>query len=280
MADILMGVTETSAAAIDVISKQVQTYLQQASKMVGTVDNHSNLVIPGSKSVGIPNAGSFSVNDKSENTAISSQALTYTLDQLLLDKHKVIQWLLEDIANEQTVISVVQDALMRAGKDIARQVDQDIINILETASAAAPDHRIAYVGADIAEVDILEGRRLMRAQFINPNECKLGINSTSEKAMLQIANFIDASKYGAGTPISNGEIGRVFGMPVIVHEDIESLKSLIWHPSAMGYAAQFGPRFQSESDLPNLATRYSLDMLYGVKLKDSGKRCVMLGTAA
>ena len=54
----------------------------------------------------------------------------------------------------------------------------------------------------------------------------------------------------------------------------------MWHPSAIGYATQIGPRFQSDSDLPNLATRYSLDMLYGVKLLDSGVRNVLIGSAA
>ncbi len=42
----------------------------------------------------------------------------------------------------------------------------DIIDVLEAASAAAPDHRIAYAGSDIAEVDILAARELLIKQFL------------------------------------------------------------------------------------------------------------------
>jgi N4-gp56 family major capsid protein len=282
MADALMGVTETSAAAVDVIGSQVQTYLQQASKILGQVTDYSSLVVKGAKSVEIPRSGGFTVGSKSENTAVDAQIITYATDAIALDQHKVIQWLLEDIANEQTVVSVLQDALMKAGKDMAREVDQNLINILETASASAPDHRIAYAGTSvIAEADILDARQLMIAQNLDPSELVLAVNPAQEKVMLGLSNFIDASKYGTGaSPIATGEIGRVFGATVIVHNDVESLKSLLFHKSSVGYASQLAMRFKSESDLANLATRYSLDHLYGSKLLDSGKRCVMIGTAA
>jgi N4-gp56 family major capsid protein len=281
MADALMGVTETSAAAIDVIGSQVQNYLQQASMFMPLVKNYSNLVIPGAKSVSIPRSGGFTVGSKSENTALDAQVLTYAVDQINLDQHKAIQWLIEDIANEQTVVAVVQDALQKGGKDLGREFDQNIINILETASASTPDHRIPYAGTTvIAEADILAARQLLIKQFIDPKELVLAVSPAQEATMLGIANFIDASKYGAGTPIANGEIGRVFGVRVIVHNDVEDLKSLMFHETAAGYAQQFAMRFQTESDLANLGQRYSLDHLYGSKLLDSGKRCVMIGTAA
>lgn len=281
MADAIMGVTETSAAAVDVIGSQVQSYLQQASKILGQVTDYSNLVVKGAKSVEIPRSGGFTVGSKAENTAVDAQVLTYATDAILLDQHKVVQWLLEDIANEQTVVSVIQDALMKAGKDMAREVDQNLINILETASAAAPDHRIAYAAATtIAEADILDARELCIAQNLDPSELILAVSPAQEKVMLGLSNFIDASKYGGAGAISNGEIGRVFGATIIVHNDVESLKSLMFHRSSVGYASQLAMRFKTESDLANLATRYSLDHLYGSKLLDSGKRCVMIGTAA
>ena len=166
---------------------------------------------------------------------------------------------------------------------MAREVDQNLINILETASAAAPDHRIAYTGgagATILEADILSARELLIGQNLDPSELVLAVSPAQESVMLQLSNFIDASKYGSAGAISNGEIGRVFGATVIVHNDVEALKSLMFHKTSVGYASQLAMRFKSESDLANLATRYSLDHLYGSKLLDEGKRCVMIGTAA
>ena len=281
MADALIGVTESQAAAMDIISNQVQSYLNQESKMLPLVSNYSALAKKGSKTVEIPRAGGFAaVDDKVENTSVDSQILTFATDSLGLTSHKVIQWLVEDIAEEQAVVYIVQEALKRAGSQIARTIDQALIDALEGASASTPDHRIAYAGTTvIAEADILDARQLLQAQFLDPKECYLGINSLQEKEMLGIANFIDASKYGSNEALVNGEIGRVFGVKVIVHEDFESLKSIMWHPSSMAFASQMGPNFKSESDLKNLGTRYSVDHLFGVKMLDSGKRNVMIGTA-
>lgn len=282
MADVIMGVTETSAAGLDQISNMVQMYLQQESKMMPLVNNFSGLVVKGSKSVSIPRSGGFTVADKTENTAADAQAITYAVDQLLLDKHRQVQFLIEDIANEQAVPAIVEDALRKAAKDLARDVDQIIINELELTSAAAPDHRVAYANSPtdtIQESDILNARKLLIQQYINPQECYLGIAPDQEEAMLGLSNFIDASKFGSEV-IPNGVIGKVFGLKVVVHNDFESLKSMVWHPSALAFASQFGPRVQSDYDLANLGWRYSIDQLFGVKHLDSGKRAVLIGSAA
>jgi len=280
MADTLTGVTETVAAAIDVISSRSQEYLQQESKFIGLVSNFSDLVVPGSKSVEIPRAGGFTVNSKAENTTADASAITWSTDLIALNQHKYVQWLIEDIASAQTVVRVVEENVKRASMDMARDTDQFLVGLLETASAAAPDHRIAYANAaTIAEADILDARELLINQFLNPKELVMGINPAQESAMLKLTNFIDASKYGNSEPIMNGEIGKVFGVKVVVHSDVGTLKSLMFHASAVGYASQFGPRFSSQPDLKELGTRYSLDQLYGASLLDSGKRCVMIGTA-
>jgi len=280
MADALMGVTETSAAGLDVIGSVVQSYLQQESKMLPLITNYSNLVVKGAKTVQIPRSGGFSVGSKDENTSVDSQVITYATDEIALTDHRVVQFLLEDIANEQAVPAIVEDALMKAGKDMARDVDQIVINELELTSESTPDHRVAYIGAAIAEADILAARQALIVQNIDPNELFMAINPVQETAMLKITNFIDASKYGGGVPLFSGEIGKVFGVRVIVHNDIESLKTLMWHPSALGYAAQLSMRVQREYDLKELAWRYSLDHLFGKKQLDSGKRAYLIGTDA
>lgn len=282
MADTLMGVTETSAAGMDQISNMVQLYLQQESKMLPLVSDYSGLVQKGAKSVSIPRSGGFTVAAKSENTAADAQAITYAVDQIALDQHRQVQFLIEDIANEQAVPAIVEDALRKAARDLARDVDQIIINELELTSASAPDHRVAYANNPtdtIQETDILNARKLLMQQYINPQECYIGINPTQEEAMLKLTNFIDASKFGNET-IPNGVIGRVYGLNVVVHNDFESLKTMVWHPTALGYASQFGPRVQSDYDLANLAWRYSIDQLFGVDHLDGGKRAVLVGTAA
>lgn len=274
-------VTETASAGFDLVASTVQSYLQQESKFLPLVTDYSNLVVKGSKSVAIPRSGGFTVGAKSENTAVDAQIVTYAQDQIALTSHKVVQFLLEDIADMQAAPAIVEDMLMKAGKDLAREVDQTIINALELPSASTPDHRIAYAGTTvIAEADILDARELLIDQYIDPRECVLAVSPAQEKAMLKIANFIQAERYGNNEPIFNGEIGKVFGVKVIVHTDIEDLKSLMFHKSALGIAFQQGMKIEKQRDLANLGDRWSISHLYGTKLMDSGKRAVLIGTAS
>ena len=109
---------------------------------------------------------------------------------------------------------------------------------------------------------------------MNPRECYICVSPDKEAEMLNISDFIDASKFGSNEPISNGVIGKVYGMPVMVHTGLTSDETLVWHPSAVGFAMQLAPRWQSDYDLKELGMRHSIDTLYGVEVLDSGKRQV------
>jgi hypothetical protein len=276
MPDALMGVTETTAVALAQVSNLVQTFLIQNSVMLPTVTNYSSLAVPGAKSIALPRSGGFTVGSKSENTAVESQIITFAADTLNLTDHRVIQFLIEDIAEKQAVPAIVQDAIMKASKALALDADNKVIAQLELASSSDPDHQIVFIdtsGDVVAKGDVLNARKLLIDQNINPRECYLAVGSEKEKELLALADFIQAERYGSSTPIQLGEIGMIYGMKVIVHTSITDYM-LAWHPSAVGFAFQQGVRFQSEKNLAHLGTRYSLDYLAGFKVLDSGKRCV------
>lgn len=282
MADALMGVTETTAASHAEVSKLAQSYLIQQAKLAATVTDYSYLAVPGAASIDLPRSGGFTVGDKSENTAVDAQVITYAKDTISLDQHRVVQFLLEDIAGVQSNVAVVQDALMKATKDLALDMDTKIITELRLASASAPDHLIKFTDAtneDIELADILNARELLVGQNIDPRECYMGVGADQERFMLAIDNFISAEKYGSNEPIMQGEIGRVYGMKVLVHTGFDN-EACFWHPSAVGFAIQSGTRFQSQPDLANLATRYSLDYIAGFEVLDGGKRQVQISETA
>jgi hypothetical protein len=278
MADALMGVTETSATALARVADFAQMYLQQESKLMPTCTDYSYLATKGSSSIRLPKSGGFLVGDKGENTAVDSQVITYDADVISLNQHRVVQFLLEDIADQQSMIAVTQDAVMKASKDMALDIDSKLIVELKLASASAPDHIIQYTDAtneDIELADILAARKLLSDQFIDPREVFMGIGTAQEANMLKIENFIAAEKYGNNEPILNGEIGRVYGMRVIVHTGF-GVETCFWHQSAVGFAFQQSVRVQRDYDLANLAWRYSLDFIAGFEVLDSGVRNVLI----
>lgn len=269
MADVLTGVTEIDSVSLADISAQAQLYLQQQSIMLGKATDYSRFAVKGAKSVDIGRAPGFTVGDKGENATVDAQALTWNADTIAFDQHRVVQFLLEDIASGQSRIALESENILRAAADLARDIDQKIITELETVSTGTPDHDINFATADtVTEAEILNARKLLIEQFLNPAECFIGISPTIEASMLEIENFVKANEYGSANPVQRGVIGTVYGLKVFVHNDVTGM--VVFHPTAAGYAFQWMTRVQNDMDLPNLAMRYSLDYLGGFQYLDPG----------
>lgn len=276
MSNVLTGVTETSATAKSMIESLAQKYLIQESKLMPLVLNYSSMAVPGASSIKLPKAGGFTVGDKAENTAVFAQTSAFSVDTLNLNQHRVIQFLVEDIAGQQASVDVVAEYLLRASKQLALDIDNKILAQLRLGSASAPDHEIAFTDAtneDIELNDILNARRLLMVQNIDPRECYMAVGPDQEANLLKIPNFIEAEKYGSNSPIMNGEIGMIYGMKVIVHTSCAN-EAVFWHPTSCAFALQQGVRVQRDYDLANLAQRYSLDYIGGFQVLDGGKRNV------
>jgi len=277
MADALMGQTEIAAASKADVSSVVQSFLIQEAKLLGKVSDYSQFAVKGAKSVDLPISGGFSAVAKAENVASDSQIITYAADTITFNQHDQVQWLNEEIADNQAAINLLQDQLMKASKALALQVDTDIVTELKLASASAPDHQVVFAstGDDIVALgDVLAAKALLETQNIEFNECYIGVGPEKMNEMLAIASFIQAERWGNSEPIQKGVIGSIYGAKV-VQSSLFADFMCTWHPSAVGIAFQRGATFQSQADLANLGIRYSLDQRYGVEVLDSGKRCVL-----
>lgn len=275
MADALMGVTETSAAALANISQMAQSFLIQESVLLPTCTDYSALAVPGASSIKLPRSGGFTVGDKAENTAVDAQVITYAADTISFS-HRTVQFLIEKLAQRQSVVDVVSDAVMKATKALALDIDNKLLAEINLASASAPDHQIVFADTTndvLAKGDILAARKLLIDQNINPRECFLAVGSEKEAEMLAIEGFVDASKYGSSSPVMLGEIGMLYGMRVLVHTSITDYM-VAWHPTAVGYAFSQPIELDFDKDLANIGMRYSLDYIFGAEVLDGGKRCV------
>lgn len=277
MADALMGVTETAANALANVSSLAQSFLIQQSVLLPTATNYSALAVPGASSIKLPRSGGFSVGTKAENTAVDAQIITYAADTITFS-HRTVQFLIEKLAAKHSMVDVAQDSIMKATKALALDVDVAILAQLAQASASAPDHQLVFAdtsGDVVQKSDILNARRLLINQNVNPRECFIAVGSEKEAELLAISDFIDASKYGSNSPIMLGEIGMIYGMRVLVHTSVTD-QMYVWHPSAVGYAFGQNIELDFDKDLANIGTRYSLDYIFGAKVLDSGKRNVFV----
>lgn len=281
MADAITGSTDVSSVGQAAIAALVQRNLIAKSKLLGTVWNLSELAMPGDKSVSIPKMSNFTVVKKTSETPVDAAQLTYTVDTIDFDQQAVVQWLIEKRASLQSKVALAEMNFQRAVEAHAKQVDTDIhAALIAGVSAAAPDHIVAFAGASFAAVDCSNARLLLDQQDVPEDNRFFAVNPAEEKTLLDDSSFIDASKYGSSRPIQNGEIGMIYGAPVIKTTVVTAGRPLYYHRESLAIAFQQDPMFETESSLANLGTRYSLDQLYGLEVLQSGKMIVRMGAAA
>jgi hypothetical protein len=274
-----IGLTEVAATVQDLVDTMVQNALIQVSQLVPTVIN--KVGVKGQDSLLIPRRSSaLAPATKAENTALSLQELTFATDALLFDKHKAIAVSIEDIANMQSNIDVKAQVIDEMARELALQVDEDILACLKAASAAAPDHRVLFSNSPtntILQTDILEARKLLNDQKVPQENRWMLVPPAQEKSMLLISDFVRADAYGSPAGLVNGEIGRVYGFRVLMgkYTALADTEVVFWNQEAVAYGTQLGAKFEEQRQVLKLSTEMVLSVLYGCKTLDSGKRQVL-----
>lgn len=281
MADVRTLNANVSDSIQDIVVQEVQQILSASLVMPGALKDYSAQAVPGLDTIKIPRMTAFTVTTVTPGSNIDSQAINVSTDNLDLNQFRAIHFLVQDIANLQSNVSFVQEAVQQAAKDIAISQDAFLIDMLESgASAAAPDHRLAYVGGSIAAADILAARAALNVQNVPMDGRALVISPGSEAALMAISSFVRVDESGSDSALRNGMIGKLYGFNVLMSSQAEDLKSLAFHQSAGAYASQMAVAYETQRELATQSTRHALNAVWGGKILDSGKRVVMLGTAA
>lgn len=274
MADAVLGNAETSALRQDLIAAMVQRELIDEAVLAPGVMDVSQFAEPSAKSIEFPKAGSFTVQKKQEDEEAQAQTVTYATDSLPLDQEAVVQWVLPKRSSLQSRPNLVADTVGRAARAHARQVDVD----LRDAMIAGAANTVTLSGS-FGREEITEMRKNIRADKFPMRDLTLAISEDFEEAMLNVSDFINADAYGSSQPIQEGEIGKVFGVKVVVSTLLTAAagaRALMWHKESIALGFQSGPDFDSDKDLKNLGTRYSLDQLYGYKVLQAGAGMVKI----
>ena len=286
MADALTGKTEVSAVVETVVANRIQMVLTAEMVVWPLMSDYSDLVGPGMDTLKIPRFSNFTVSAKSENTAVDAQTNTISADSLLLDKHEVVQVLIEDIASLQSKIGLVAAYVDQAAKDMAAKMDANLIVALDAGvSTSAPDHAVKFTDAtneDIEKLDILGARELLNIAKVPQSERWGIVDPTQEKYLLNISEFTRIDEAGSSAALRNGQVGKLFGFDIVLYQGVENTANAAYfgHKSAMAVARQLMPKVEQDRDLPNLSDRHSVSHIYGYKVLDSGKRFVQITETA
>ena len=266
MADVITGNTQLSATKNDLITSLVQKELKFRAKLLATVTDLSSYAGKGVKSISFPKLSSFSVENRATATPGEIQALSATTDKLDLNLNAYVSWLVDSSDEIQSSIDVQIENALRAASAHGRYVDEQIIAVLE--AGAGLDIGSAPITSDL----ILDAREQLVKSFADVSACVMLVGADQEKAMLKIADFVRADYYGSSN-IPSGEIGRVWGMPVMVHQGVAAGKAYFYSKDAVGIAFQKAPSMAEQPEIAygTNAKRVAIDQLFGVKALQTGE---------
>jgi hypothetical protein len=273
-----VGKTEVDATVEEIVALQVQEVLTASAVLPGSVLDYSAQVGPGMDRLKIPRFTNFTVKTKAENTATTNEDLAFATDNLDLNQHKYVRFLVEDIASLQAKVAVVDQYVSQAARDLAAEMDAYVIGVIDAGvSAAAPDHILA--AGSTRKDDIIAARETLNLANVPMDRRFMLIGPDVEAEILAITDFVEVQKYGSADAIQNGELGRLFGFQVLMSTQQASAEVLFYHPTTCAFARQLSPRVQRENDLDHLGQKVVIDHLYGAVSLDGGKRTVKVNAS-
>lgn len=275
-----------------IILSMVQEQLLSQAVVRPTVMDMSDRATKGVKEIEIPKFasafGAPDVQNPDGATPVAFKTVDLAVDNLPLDQWKNLPYRISDRISIQNKVELEAEMASSAGKEMAIDLDNYVISKLREASTANPDHQIDLDGSAVsgaASAITLPGINEARALLKKANVTDLDggmvllVSVEQEKAMLNIQNFIHANEYGAREALLNGEIGRVYGMRVVVSNLLADNEAFAYHRSAVAFAAQKEVSFERQrSDVTLQSWEYAFSVGYGATIMDDGKRVVyMLG---
>jgi hypothetical protein len=246
-----------------------------------------SIVATAGDTVNVTKRGGLSVNDKLANTTVTLQTPTNTNIAVLLNKHKEVSYLLEDVASAKAIedaVNFVEDAAIVIGE----QVDLDLLGLYTDAGST--------VGSSSDDLDvpiILDARK-----DLNDAKCPMSgrvmvVGSAPEASLLNKEKF---TSYDYGQDMSTravieATLGRKYGFTFLMDQQVittvspTTVHNIAFHrdafvlvsrmlpmpPAGSGAVAStvaedgVGMRALRSWNPDHLGMQFTLDILYGVK---------------
>lgn len=261
----------------------------------------------------VPNFTRSLATAKAAGSQVTLSAPTHGVTNISLNKHYEYSKLLEDIVAIQALDSLRQAYTDDAGYSLARQVDYDL-HVLGTglqggtldATPGTPDaNTLLYTAAVIGDGSTAWNpattgngshltdagvRRILRN--LDDNDYPLSDRSIvvppcSKESLLGISRYTEQAFVGDGKAISTGQIGMLYGVPVLVSTNCGNTTNtstttayraaMIFHKSALALAEQMSVRSQTQYKQEYLADLFTADTIYGTaELRNDGGYVVIV----
>lgn len=260
------GISEVSATIEKVVSAlTTRTLIQEsvALAMPGVWDR-SGEVRPGMDRLDMIELADLTVQTVSETgVAMTPQTITPGSAELDLDQNKSVPFSLTNRGEIQSKIALVQRTVENGVRALSAGVD-DFIFSTAVAAAGTSD--------TTAAADGLDAIRRAGKQMDEDNVPKQGRAIAASPGfiydlLLANNNVIKANEFGSADPIRKASIASVYGF-LIFESSSSSLADdgfLALGLEAMAFARQMAVKFESQIQVLNQKTDYTLTHLFGAE---------------
>lgn len=255
------GNTELLATKQDLIAARVQRELQFAAKLSPFFEDVSSFAVKGAKSISFPLMTSFTAPDRASAVAGTTQALTASVDTMDLEHRPYVSWVVDMNDEVQSTLNFQLEAAGRSAKAHGRRLDNEIITELEaigvpTAVAGGFDYDRSL---DMRDEYLSREGEMENAVWI--------MSGDQEKALLNIDEYKRQDVYGPNGAIRAGQMGTLFGAPVIRHNALAANTYYLASKEGLAYGFQRSPAVGSEDAIAyGVGARlWAMDALFGVK---------------
>jgi len=265
------------------LSRMVQDKLLRTAKLRSTVTDYSAKAMKGYKEIQIPRWGSYfddtpdDVPANGSDAAVKPESKTMDLaiDTIELCDDKICHFEIPDKVSMQNAIPLEAELASVAARQMGNYMDNEIIARLREVD---PANRVTFAnGSALTLADITEARKLLNVKEVSESERFLIIHPCQEKSLLDTPEFIRVDGYGSLDSRRTGEIGRLYGFTVIVHNGLNEDEAIAYQRGAVGIAVQEEIKFESRRlSLKCQAYEYSYTLLWGSTVLENGCKQVVI----
>ena len=255
------GTPQLDPVKQELVAELVQRELKAAVTLLPTITDFSSLAVPGAKTIKIPKLTSFTVVNRASQAAGTPEDLSATTDNMNLDQNAYVQWIIDSFDEIQANIPAQAEFALRAAAAHGRFVDAQIIGEMETVGVEE-----ASATGDVTRDIVLAMRKQLLQRNADKNALFMAVGPEQEEALLKIDEFTRADIYGTSN-IPDGMIGRVYGVNIIMNNQLADDQYFMYERTGMSVAFQQRANLVSETDIDygSNARKFVLDQIFGVQ---------------
>jgi hypothetical protein len=274
-----MAVEQLSSAqntGQDSISELVQVRLRKMSNLSSAFFDVTPFANAGDKSISFPRwANQFQVQKLSGAQKGDAQEALFDLDKLELSEEAHIQWVIKKFDQARAKVQILSQAIAEATTAHGNGFNQDLYD--ELVSDIFTDNKLSGSLDQAKVVDMIVQANKIR---MPKTDRTFIFGNDSYGTLLKIDGFVDASKSSLDI-VRQGQIGTLYGIPVIEDDSVADGVSLLAHRQALAYGFGALPAVEDEPAIAygTGSRRWVMDQMYGQKLQNEGKLVVSVGIA-